>query len=272
MRILSTLLYPTGGHASVNGYNILDPKQQVELRRSIGILTDRPNLYLRLSAKRNLLFFGKMYGLSHEETLKRINKLSKQFELNKRLDSVVGSYSKGMTQKLGILRAMIHDPKILFLDEPTAGLDPIAQSEVRETIEKMAEEEERTIFMTTHNLPEAERLADTIGIINQGILVAMGSAAELRSHVSKGQKLFIRCIEAPDRYQNEFKDMEGIISTSIGSKNHYLELEASNLEQLTPTIVKTLIERNYRILEVKPSEKSLEEIYKDIMRKTDNQE
>lgn len=272
VRILTTLLHPTGGFAVVNGFNILDPKQQVKLRKSIGILTDRPNLYLRLSAKRNLLFFGKMYGLTHEEVLRRINTLSKQFELDKRLDSAVGSYSKGMTQKLGILRSMIHDPKILFLDEPTAGLDPIAQSEVRESIEKMAEEEERTIFMTTHNLPEAERLADTIGIINQGVLVALGNTTELRSHVSKGQKLLIRCIEDPSTYQRRLDDLDGVLKTNIGIKNQYLELEISKLDEVTPLIVKTLTDHNYKVLEVKPSEKSLEEIYKEIMSRSKDQE
>lgn len=263
VRLLTTLLKPTSGSASVYGYDILTESQ--ELRKNIGVLTDRPNLYLRLSAKRNLIFFAKMYGLAHEEATSRINELAKQFDLLKRLDSPVGSYSKGMKQKLGILRSMIHSPPIMFLDEPTAGLDPIAQSSVRETIELATADLDTTIFMTTHNLPEAEKLSTKIGVIDKGKLLTIGSTSELRSQVSKVSKLIITCKNEASEYQSLIRDIDGVISTHILENHRSIELELIDMNIATPIIVKTLVDSGASILEVRPVKKSLEDIYKHIM-------
>lgn len=261
VRLLATLLKPTNGYAFVSGFSIID--DNLELRRNIGFLTDRPNLYLRLSARKNLLFFAKMYGLTHQEASRRIDEMANQFELKERLNSPVGSYSKGMKQKLGILRAMIHSPPILFLDEPTAGLDPIAQSTVRDMIDKAAEELDTTIFMTTHNLPEAERLADKIGVINKGELVITGSTQDLRSQMSKSKKLIITSLNKIE--ESLIQNIEGVISSRLQDNGHLLELEVTNFNEVTPIIVRTLVENRIFILEVRPSKKSLEEIYKQIM-------
>ncbi|MFX1423735.1 MAG: ABC transporter ATP-binding protein [Promethearchaeota archaeon] len=263
VRLLTTLLKPTSGSAIVHGYNILN--ESLELRKYMGVLTDRPNLYLRLSAKKNLLFFAKMYGLNHEEALTRINKLAKQFDLIERLNSPVGSYSKGMKQKLGILRAMIHSPPIMFLDEPTAGLDPLAQSSVRQTIELAAADLDTTIFMTTHNLPEAEKLSSKIGVIDKGRLLTIGSTSELRSKVSKASKLIITCKNEVLEYQSLIRDIDGVISTHIHENKRSIELELTNMNITTPIIVKKLVDSGASILEVQPVKKSLEDIYKHIM-------
>lgn len=263
VRLLTTLLKPTSGSANVFGYDILTESQ--ELRKNMGVLSDRPNLYLRLSARRNLTFFAKMYGLTHEEATRRINELAKQFGLIKRLDSPAGSYSKGMKQKLCILRAMIHSPPIMFLDEPTAGLDPLAQSSVRETIELAAADLETTIFMTTHNLPEAEKLSTKIGVIDKGILLTIGSTSELRSKVSKVSKIIITCKNKVSEYQKLISEIDGVISTHILENDSSIELEVDNMNITTPVIVKTLVESGASILEVRPVTKSLEDIYKHIM-------
>jgi ABC-2 type transport system ATP-binding protein len=262
VRLLTTLLKPTSGSATVNGFSINE--NSVELRRNIGLLTDKPNLYLRLSARKNLLFFAKMYGLSHEEANRQITKMAAQFELIERLDSPTGSYSKGMKQKLGILRAMIHSPSILFLDEPTSGLDPIAQSNVRETIEKMAKELDATIFMTTHNLPEAERLADKIGVIDKGKLLVLGTTAELRSKLSRSNKLLIKCVNRASEVSRIIQGVKGVKSVQV-LLNNKLEIEVSNFIDDTPEIVRSLVENKIGILEVRQTEKSLEDIYKQIM-------
>lgn len=263
VRLLTTLITPTSGHASVAGISILENK--LELRRKIGFLSERPNLYLRLSARKNLLFFAKMYGLSHQEASRRIEEMVTQFDLEERLDSPVGSYSKGMKQKLGILRAMIHSPPLMFLDEPTAGLDPLAQVSVRETIERAADELDTTIFMTTHNLPEAEKLADKIGVINKGRLLIIGSASELRSTLSKSNKLIITCRDKVSDIERILSNLEGILSMHYLENSHSLELEVTNFNEMTPIIVHSLVEEGVSILEVRPTQKSLEEIYKQIM-------
>ncbi|MFX1284208.1 MAG: ABC transporter ATP-binding protein [Promethearchaeota archaeon] len=263
VRLLTTLLIPTSGSARINGHDIL--KNPQELRKNMGVLTDRPNLYLRLSARKNLTFFAKMYGLTHEEAAQRIDELAKQFNLLKRLDSPVGSYSKGMKQKLGILRAMIHSPPIMFLDEPTAGLDPLAQSSVRETIEQAAVDLDTTIFLTTHNLPEAEKLATKIGVIDKGILLTIGSTSELRSKVSKTSKLVITCKNKVSEYQKLISDIDGVISTHILEDDISIEIDVDNINNTTPTVVKNLVDSGASILEVRPIKKSLEDIYKHIM-------
>lgn len=262
VRLLTTLLLPTSGTATVYGYNVT--KNSLELRKNIGILTDRPNLYFRLTARKNLLFFAKMYGLTHEEAKKRVNELTKEFGLIERLDSPVGSYSKGMKQKLGILRAMIHSPPLMFLDEPTAGLDPLAQASVRETIDHAAAELDTTIFMTTHNLPEAEKIADKIGIINHGRLVTIGSTTELRSQVSQAKNLVIKFANGASRHESLIQEIDGVISTQLRNTS-VIELEVKNINVITPIIVKTLVKQGASILEVRPTRKSLEDIYKQIM-------
>ncbi|UCG02975.1 MAG: ABC transporter ATP-binding protein [Candidatus Heimdallarchaeota archaeon] len=263
VRLLTTLIEPTSGDAVIAGSSIL--KEKIELRRNIGLLSERPNLYLRLSARKNLLFFAKMYGLTHQEASRRIDEMSRQFELKDRIDSPVGSYSKGMKQKLGILRAMIHSPPVMFLDEPTSGLDPLAQASVRETIERAAEELDTTIFMTTHNLPEAERLADKIGVINRGELLVIGSTSELQSKVSKTNKLVIKCIEPVSNYQSLFQNIEGVLSVRCHKNENAFDIELTNFNEVTPHIIRSLVERDISILEVRPTKKSLEEIYKQIM-------
>ena len=263
VRLLTTLIEPTSGDAVVAGSSIL--KEKIELRRNIGLLSERPNLYLRLSARKNLLFFAKMYGLTHQEASQRIDEMSRQFELKDRIDSPVGSYSKGMKQKLGILRAMIHSPPIMFLDEPTSGLDPLAQTSVRETIERAAEDLDTTIFMTTHNLPEAERLADKIGVINKGKLMIIGSTSELRSKVSRTNKLIVRCVEHISNFEAIFQKIEGILSFQYLKNDNSFEFELTNFNDVTPNIIRALVEKDISILEVRPTKKSLEEIYKQIM-------
>ena len=262
VRLLTTLLRPTSGFATVYGHDIQE--NPLELRKNIGILTDRPNLYLRLSAKRNLLFFAKMYGLTHEEATSRINDLAKHFGLVERLDSPVGSYSKGMKQKLGILRAMIHSPPIMFLDEPTAGLDPLAQSSVREMIQQAAKLD-TTIFMTTHNLPEAELLANRIGVIDKGKMLIIGSTSELRSKVSKSKKLIVKCLTEASKYNTIIQNIEGVLSSHILDDDYSMELEVTNFNEVTPLIVRSLVKEGISVLEVRPRKESLMEIYTRIM-------
>ena len=264
VRLLTTLLAPTSGEAVVAGNSIL--KNHIELRRNIGLLSERPNLYLRLSAKKNLLFFAKMYGLTHQVALQRIDTMSKEFELKDRIDSPIGSYSKGMKQKIGILRAMIHSPPVMFLDEPTSGLDPLAQASVRETIEKAAEELDTTIFMTTHNLPEAERLADKIGVISKGELLVIGSTTELRSKVSGTNKLVVKCVEQVGNAEIIFEKIDGVLSFQYLEDRSSFEIELTSFDEVTPKIIRTLVEKDISILEVRPSKQSLEEIYKQIMK------
>jgi ABC-2 type transport system ATP-binding protein len=177
VRMLAALIAPTDGGAIVAGHPL--GVDDTALRRSVGILTETPGLYDRLSARQNLRYFALLYDLDRAETEKRVDHYLHLLGLWERRDDPVGAFSKGMRQKLAIARALLHEPAVVFLDEPTAALDPEAARTVRDFV-KGLRAEGRTIFLTTHNLPEADELCDTIGIFQRRLL-RMGSPAELRA-------------------------------------------------------------------------------------------
>src|SRR5579863_1324403 len=177
VRLLSALIAPTRGSAAVAGYRL--GEQNEAIRRSVGILTETPGLYDRLSAWQNLVFFAELYDLPAERASAQVERYLRLLELWERRGDKVGGFSKGMKQKLAIARALLHEPKVIFLDEPTAGLDPEASRVVRDFI-KQLRTEGRTIFLTTHNLPEADELCDLIGVFRTKLL-RLGAPAQLRA-------------------------------------------------------------------------------------------
>ena len=171
VRMLMGLIAPTAGSATVAGYRLGAGDDAGRLlRRACGLLTEAPGFYDRMSARDNLRFFGRLYGIPVRTLTQRIDHYLQLLELWDRRDDAVGTYSKGMKQRLAIIRALFHDPKVVFLDEPTAGLDPEAALEVRELIARL-KTEGRTILVCTHNLDEAERLADAVGILRRRLLL-----------------------------------------------------------------------------------------------------
>jgi ABC-2 type transport system ATP-binding protein len=176
VRLLTALIEPTEGQASVDGFDVV--AQPDEVRARVGILTETPGLYDKLSATANLDFFGRLYGLDAARRAAGIERYLRLFDLWDRRDDVAGTFSKGMKQKLAIARALLHDPSVVFLDEPTAALDPEAAFVVRESIETLRRAG-RTIVLATHNLDEADRLCDRIAFVRGGLL-RVDSPARLR--------------------------------------------------------------------------------------------
>jgi len=177
VRLLNCIIKPTGGTASVNGFDIL--KNEDEVKRVTGLLAESPGLYEKLSAKEFLEFAGALYDVPGNVLGERIDDLLKLFGLYDRRDDLLEGYSRGMKQKVLIATALIHDPPILFLDEPTSSLDPRAALMVKDLIKKLANTAGKTIFICSHILPVVEELCDRIGIINQGRLVALGTVKEI---------------------------------------------------------------------------------------------
>lgn len=177
VRLLNCIIKPTSGTAAVNGYDIL--KDEREVKRVTGLLAESPGLYEKLSAYEFLEFMGALYDVSNEILPRRIEDLLKLFNLHDRRDFLLEGYSRGMKQKILIAAALIHDPPILFLDEPTSMLDPRAALMVKDLIKTLAESAGKTIFICSHILPVVEELCDRIGIINQGKLVAVGTIDEI---------------------------------------------------------------------------------------------
>lgn len=172
IRLLLGLVEPTDGGATVLGYDVRS--QADEIRQRSGALLEHNGLYERLSAEDNLEFYGRVWHMPDVVRKARIKDLLTHLELWDRRRELVGTWSRGMKQKLALARTLFHQPELIFLDEPTAGLDPVAASAVREDLASLGESEGVTIFLTTHNLAEAEKLCHQVGVIRQGRLIAMG--------------------------------------------------------------------------------------------------
>lgn len=185
IRLLLGLLDPDRGRASVLGFD--SRSQAAEIRARTGSLLEHTGLYERLSAEDNLEFYGRVWNIPSESRKERINELLQHLGLWERRTDQVGRWSRGMKQKLAVARTMLHRPRLIFLDEPTAGLDPIASAAFRQDLSTLAGHEGVTVFLTTHNLPEAEALCDLVGVIRQGRLLAVDSPAALRAHAGGKQ-------------------------------------------------------------------------------------
>ncbi len=177
VRLLNCIIKPTSGTATVNGYDIL--KKETEVKRVTGLLAESPGLYEKLSAHEFLEFMAALYDVPNDILAERIDDLLKLFGLHERRDYLLEGYSRGMKQKILIASALIHDPPILFFDEPTSMLDPRAALMVKDLIKKLADTAGKTIFICSHILPIVEELCDRIGIINQGRLIAIGAVDEI---------------------------------------------------------------------------------------------
>jgi ABC-2 type transport system ATP-binding protein len=177
VRLLNCIIKPTKGTATINSYDIL--RKETEVKRVTGLLAESPGLYGKLSAQEFLEFMGALYDVPEDILPERIDDLLKLFGLYERRDYLLEGYSRGMKQKILIAAALIHDPPILFLDEPTSMLDPRAALMVKDLIKKLADTAGKTIFICSHILPVVEELCDRIGIINQGRLIAIGTIDEI---------------------------------------------------------------------------------------------
>ena len=182
IQMLTTLLRPTSGSISIDG---LDPnKQPIDARRRFGIVFQDPSLDVELTAYENMELHGVLYHVPRRERVERIEMLLKLFELWERRKSFVKTFSGGMRRRLEIARGFLHTPKILFLDEPTLGLDPQSRNQLWTHVKKLNETEGVTVFLTTHYMDEAERVAHRVAIIDHGVIVAQGSAAELKQQTA----------------------------------------------------------------------------------------
>jgi len=177
IRLLLGLLEPSVGEAAVLGHDVRREAEAIRLRA--GALLEYPGLYDRLTAEANLDFYGRIWHMPANDRRTRIRALLTQFGLWERRDERIGGWSRGMRQKLGIARALMHRPALVFLDEPTAGLDPIAAAALVEDLEALVAGEGVTIFLTTHNLHEAEKLCRRVGVIRSGHLLAVGTTEDL---------------------------------------------------------------------------------------------
>jgi ABC-2 type transport system ATP-binding protein len=263
IRMLATLIQPTEGKILINGK---DPKTNAEdIRSVIGLLTETPGMYEKISAYDNLEYFSGFYNLPDNRRKTNIEKFLKMFELWDRKDDLVKSFSKGMKQKLALARTLIHEPKILFLDEPTAGLDPESAYMVREFIEGL-KKENTTVFLCTHNLEEASNLSDEVCIIKTRIL-KIATLAELQDTKNKNVEIVFK--NDAKNYMEILDVFEDIKTKTLAENKINITLE--NPVVSNPLIIKRLVENGGEILYFNEIKASLEEIYLDLIKEDHNE-
>ncbi len=260
VRMLCCLIAKTEGSATIAGYDVSKAEDAMKIRKMIGIVHDNVGLYETLSAYENLEFFGRMYECPQPRLNENIEKYLKMLDLWDKKDRPVASFSKGMKQKVAVVRALVHEPELLFLDEPTANLDPEASKVIRDTILEL-KKEDRTIFLNTHNLDEAQRICTRIGVLNTK-LVAVDTPKNLEASIGNRQTTFT--LEETNSKIIDAVRARG--PKSLQSEGNMIILELSDPEKETPEIVNAIVGAGGRIKSVNEVGATLEDIYLKLVR------
>jgi ABC-2 type transport system ATP-binding protein len=259
VRMLTALLLPTRGYAKVNGFDVV--KQPTDVRASVGVLTEQHGLYVRMTAEEYLNFFGQVYRLDRNMLGKRSQFLLDYFGLGPVVKKRIGEYSKGMRQKLALARAMMHDPTVLLLDEPTSAMDPESARLVRDEIARL-KSSQRTIVICTHNLVEAESLADIIAIIYQGKILISGTLDELKQKT-------LGPVEFEARFSHPWEggelDLPEGVKLRKSKDRHSLRFQVADPQKSNPLLLRSLSSMNAPVVTFNEVAQSLEQVYLSIM-------
>lgn len=261
VRMLGAILRPTTGRARVDGYDVVTEADGV--RRTIGMLTEQPGLYLRMSGLEYLVFYGRLYGLADTAIKKRAINLFERFNMAGAYERRLGEYSKGMRQKVGLIRAMLHDPAVLLLDEPTSAMDPHSARLVRDAIRELRDDK-RTIILCTHNLPEAESLADRIAIIKQGTIVAEGTNIELKQHLLGHPQIELQVDQC---LNGEVEEIADLVTLDWVHENT-IRYRTADPTVTNPQLVRRLTGLGLGVISLYEVTQSLEDVYLHVVEET----
>ncbi len=260
VRMLASILKPTHGWARVAGYDVVSQGQEV--RRRVGLLTEAPGLYSKMTGREYLDFFGQLYEMPTRLRAARIKSLTDQFHIGSELLRHLGEYSKGMQQKIALVRALLHDPAVLLLDEPTSGMDPENASLVHSAILGLRSAAEHTIILCTHNLSEVEALSDRIAIVQHGRLIAQGTASELKAHVLGPPLMELRLAT---RHAPAMDDGIHALVQHYGNVeargDGWIRYRAPDPAVANPRLLKALTEADIPVLTLSEVPRSLESAY-----------
>ena len=256
VRMLASLIRPTSGSATVGGLRVDDAGEARQIRRMVGILTERSGFYENLTARRNLRFYADLYGLVRREADARIALLMDTFGMGRWVEAKVGGFSKGMRQKLALVRALLHDPQAIFLDEPTSGLDPESARAVREAIGQL-KRQGRTVFLCTHNLDEAERLCDRVAIVNRRVLYE-GTPEKLKD-TAYGHRIIVRLEQASGTVSRAVARL-GVVG-DVRQEDDRMILEVEDPDRHCADVVDAIVRAGGRIRSVGELRHSLEDVY-----------
>ena len=264
--MLATILNPTSGTAEVNGFDII--KERSNVRKSIGIVFQDPSLDEELTAYENLAFHAVMYDLNKETRQKRIEELLRLVDLEKRKNDLVRTFSGGMKRRLEIARGLMHHPKILFLDEPTAGLDPQTRAHIWDYIKKLNKSEKITIILTTHYMEEADKLCNKIAIIDHGKIMALDSPQSLKGIVG-GDVISVTTSDSK-KISNELGKEKWI--NKIKVHDNAIDVNVAKAEEKLPRLLKIANNINAEISSITIHQPTLEDVFLHFTGKTIREE
>lgn len=254
IRMLTCILRPSGGRALVCGYDVIHQPDQV--RASVGVLTEQHGLYGRMNAEEYLLFFASLYGLNAATTKPRIDEYLERFDLAQVRKKRLGEFSKGMRQKLALIRAVIHDPPVILLDEPTSAMDPESARLVRNSIQTLRSSG-RTILLCTHNLAEAEELADKVAIIQRGQIIMDGDLDQVKRRLLGPDEYEARLSGSFDHWAPDLP--EGVELCETG--HNWLRFRISDPDILIPLLLKKLLDDRLSVVSFQQVPRSLEQVF-----------
>ena len=258
VRTLSTLVAPTSGTAAIAGIP-LDGTHDVEIRQRIAVMTEVPGLYLRLSVSENLNFFAGLYG--YRDAQPRIERALEEVNLSSRASDLCGSLSKGLRQRVGLARALLNEPEIIFLDEPTAGLDPVASLDVQSLI-TVLRDRGVTVFLTTHRLDEAEKLCDRVAILNT-TLRTVGRIDDLRQKMFK-KSILVTTVEPIVDPERLFSSIDCVVGWSFDETGGYV-VTVNDVRVAAPALTRALVAAGADVLSVAEGHHSLEDVYLELV-------
>lgn len=259
VRMMTSILAPTSGTATVAGYDVVTQPELV--RAHVGVLTEQHGLYERMKALEYLRFFGDIYHMSAEQTKRQALALMERFGLSDALDKRLGEYSKGMKQKLALVRSLLHNPPVLLLDEPTSAMDPLSAKQVRDAIIEL-QRDQRTFLITTHNLTEAEVLADTIAFIRKGRIVADGTFAELRRQFVGEPKMEMR---VAGHLNGALRAASEVVNIGETGEN-WLRYTTAEPERDNPALIRRLLGLGIDVVTIAPVTQTLEDVYLQVVK------
>jgi len=259
VRMLAALLAPTAGHARVAGFDVA--QSPIEVRRRVGVLTEAPGLYLRSTATEYLDFFGSAYGMPAALRRERAALLLSRFGMAPDANRRLSEYSKGMQQKLALIRCMLHDPPVLLLDEPTSAMDPHSARVVRDAILEL-KKDSRAIVLCTHNLTESEELADRIAIIRRGQIIAEGTPVELKQRLLGPPLMELRLTQLANGLTSELSEQVNVEAAG----ETWLRYRTADPASDNPRLLRWLAERNVDVLTLSEVPRRLEDVYLNVVK------
>ncbi len=265
MRMLTCFLTPTGGSATVAGFDILE--QPMEVKKRIGYLPETPPVYPEMRVGEYLAFVGQLKGLSGANLRSRVDYAAERCSVADVRNKLIGKLSKGYRQRVGLAQAIIHNPDVLILDEPTAGLDPKQINETRDLIKSLAGD--HTIILSTHILPEVSQTCERVIIISKGKIVATDSVSNLQNRAKSGESVLVEVAgrngsvdsAAVQRKLEQIAGVTRVVSKADGQKRAIFEVEAGKSQSVRGDVARAVVESGWDLNELRPAAMSLEEIF-----------